>query len=52
MDKQKNVAIMSNKAKILGAIDGKTQKVRIDDKKAPWMPASAGMTMGVGGTSH
>ncbi len=52
MHDQKNVAIMSNKEKILDTIDGKTQETRINDKKAPWMPASAGMTMGVGGNSH
>jgi len=52
MPEEKNVAIMSNKAKILSVIDGKTQKTRINDKKASWVPASAGMTTGVGGTSH
>lgn len=45
MPYEKNAAVMSNKAKILSVIDGKAQK-------APWMPASAGMTLGVGGNSH
>ena len=48
-----------NKTRVMGYnvkkfhdLDGKTQKPRIHDKKASWMPADAGMTQGVGGDSH
>ena len=52
MDREKNVAVMSNKTKVFSVIDGKLRKKDYSVKKTLWMPASAGMTTGVGGTSH
>jgi len=49
---KKIMAVMSNKTEILSVIDGKMDKVGGLIKKTLWMPASAGMTMSVGGASH
>ena len=52
MDGKKNVAVMSNKTRIFNVINGNLQKKNNLAKKVLWMPASAGMTTHVGGSSH
>jgi hypothetical protein len=65
---QKIVAVISNKTRIFGVIDGKSRKKDYSVKKTLWMPAClaalgfaerrarplafAGMTTRVGGASH
>ena len=45
MDNKKNVFIISYKTEILDIIDGNMPKMQ-------WVPAFAGMTIHVGGSSH
>ena len=52
MADKKIVAVMSNKTRIFGVIDGNMQNNTLLAKRTLWMPASAGMTVCVGGTSH
>lgn len=52
MDDTNKSAAMRCNAGFLGISDGKMDKVGSLTKKTSWMPASAGMTMGVGGASH
>jgi len=52
MDKEKMTVLISNKRQILRVLDGKTEKTAKTVKNASWMPASAGMTMDVGGNAR
>jgi hypothetical protein len=52
MAERNNAAIKGYNAKIMGDIDGKTQKTTNLTDKYAWIPASAGMTTLVGGNSH
>jgi len=45
MDNEKIVSIIGNKREIFNTIDGNMPKMQ-------WMPAFAGMTIHVGGSSH
>ena len=48
----KNAAIKGYNAAILSTSDGKRQKTTNSSDKHVWIPASAGMTVLVGGNSH
>lgn len=52
MAQGKNAAIKSYNAKIISASDGKAQEMTNSSDKHVWIPASAGMTRVVGGSSH
>jgi hypothetical protein len=47
-----NVSIKGYNARIMSTSDGKRQKMTNSVDKNLWIPASAGMTMCVGGNSH
>jgi len=52
MARGNNASIKGYNAKIMNSSDGKRQKTTNSSDKNLWIPASAGMTMCVGGNSR